>query len=84
MNINRMDALLEHQKNFILKVLQKECQDIGDGTYYLTSLTHDILRMLMSIMNRNMPQQEAKAAYKVALDTVIADFGLSVMIHEFN
>ncbi len=83
-NTQKLDALLNRHGSYILKTLQKECVDISDGAYYLTGLTHDTMRMLYSIMSRNMTSQEAKAAFKVAIDTVLLDYGLSVAIHEFN
>lgn len=82
--VSKLDSLLDKQGEFILRVLQKECIDVTHGTYYLTCLTHDVMKMLFSIMSRNMPQQEAKAAYKIALDSVLLNYGLSVNIHEFN
>lgn len=80
----RLDKLLQRQGETVLRILSNDCVDISDGTYYLCGLTHDTLRMLYSIMKNNMTSQEAKAAYKVALDSVIMDFGMSVQIHEFN
>lgn len=83
-NQARIDALVKKQGETILKTLRVNCINLGDGTYYLCSLTHDVMRMLYSIISRNMTSQEAKSAFKVALDDVLVAYGLSVQIHEFN
>jgi hypothetical protein len=79
-----LDKLVKRQCDTILRTLRMDCVDVEDGTYYLCCLTHDVLKMLYSIIHRNMPVQEAKAAIKVALDDVLINYGLSVQIHEFN
>jgi len=83
-NQTHLDKLVKKQANLILRTLRYDCIDIGDGTYYLCSLTHDVLKMLYSLIHRNMSAAEAKATYKVALDEVLVNYGLSVQIHEFN
>jgi hypothetical protein len=40
--------------------------------------------MLYSIISKSMDSQQAKAAFKVAIDTVLLDHGMSVVIHEFT
>jgi hypothetical protein len=80
----RLDKLLQQHGDIVLKNLAKACVDVNDGTYYLCGLTHDTMRMLYSIINKNMDNQQAKAAFKVAIDTVLLDYGMSVAIHEFS
>lgn len=79
-----LESLIKKQGTIILKTLTKDCQDLEDGTYYLCGLNADIMRMLYSIISRNMPAQEAKAAFKITLDSVLVAHGMSVEIHEFN
>lgn len=60
------------------------CTNTEEATYALCVFNHHMMAMLFKVINANMPLQEAKAAYKVALDTVLLDYGMSVAIHEFN
>jgi hypothetical protein len=79
-----LESRIKQQGNLILKTLTKDCADLEDGSYYLCGLTQDIMRMLYSIISRNMPAQEAKATFKIAIDAVLISHGMSVNIHEFN
>jgi hypothetical protein len=79
-----LDQILREHGKIVLKNLANHCTDVNDGSYYLCSLTHDSMRMLYSIISKNMESAQAKAAFKVAMDTVLLDYGMSVAIHEFN
>lgn len=79
-----IDKALKRQGGEILRALKYDCVNVSDGTYYLCALTQDCMKMLHSIINRNMSKQEAKAVFKVALDDVLLNYGMSVAIHEFN
>lgn len=79
-----LDKIIKKFGNQILKVLHKDCVDTSDGTYFLGCMTHDLMRMSFSIISRNAQKQEAKAAFKILMDEVLLDYGMSVVIHEFN
>lgn len=79
-----LDRIIKKHGSQILKVLHRDCVDTSDGTYFLGSMTHDLMRMSFSIISRNAPRQEAKSAFKILMDEVLLDYGMSVVIHEFN
>lgn len=79
-----IDKIIKKMGNQILKTLHRDCITTADGTYFLGSMTHDLMRMSFSIISRNAPRQEAKAAFKILMDEVLLDYGMSVVIHEFN
>jgi len=83
-NQAKLDMIINRHGQVILSNLANVCQDKEQGTYYLCSLTQDLLKMLYSIINSAMSPQEAKAVFKVAVDTVIMEHGMSIQIHEFN
>jgi len=80
----KLDKLIGQHGQVIIRNLAKECNTTEEGVYYLCSLTQDLLKMLYSIINSGMSPQETKAVFKVAIDTVILEHGMSVQIHEFN
>lgn len=80
----KLDKLINQHGQVIMSNLAKKCNTTEEGVYYLCSLTQDLLKMLYSIINSGTSPQEAKAVYKVALDTVLLEYGMSVAIQEFK
>lgn len=80
----KLDEILQKQGGYVLRILAQTCDDTEDGTYYLCSLMHDSMKMFYSILSRNLDSQQAKAAFKVAIDSVLLEKGMSVQIHEFS
>lgn len=75
--------LKRHTEWFFTHVVN-HCKTTEQATYALCASTHDMLHMFWRVLNKNLPTQEAKAAFKVALDTAILSQGMSVQIHEFD
>lgn len=84
MREEKVDRLINRTKTQMLNTLAKDCEDTFEGGYYLTGMTQDTIRMMFSIIKQNTEShQHAKAALKVVLDTVLLDYGMSSVIHEF-
>lgn len=92
MNIN---SLSEDRVGFLERLIQESnkhsfkkviscASDNNEMAYILTSFTQDWVRLSMMNLNNQLPSQEAKAAMKVILDTVLLDYGLHVRIDEFD
>ncbi|CAB4240830.1 hypothetical protein UFOVP23_24 [uncultured Caudovirales phage] len=80
--------VIDKSVNQILHALNDKiivrCGNTEEATYALCCFTHHMVDMLFKVINANMPAQEAKCAFKVAIDTALLDIGMSVAIHEFN
>lgn len=87
MNIERQQkidkAIASFRFKFTTEIISS-CKTTEEAIYATTCLTHDFTQMLYKAIHRNVPLQEAKAAFKIALDSVLLDYGMSIAIHEFN
>lgn len=79
-----IDREMERIKGAFGNNIASRCEDSEELIYSTCSLMIDFLRMNYAAINGNVPQQEAKAAFKIALDSVLIDYGLSTVIHEFQ
>jgi hypothetical protein len=71
---------LEERVNTLLT----KCDSKEEATFAICALAQDMIRKFYFCVNTFIGQQEAKAAIKVALDCVLLDYGMSVVIHEFK
>lgn len=83
-NEKLIKKLLEHYGKEFLHDLRYTCRDPNDGSLFLAGLSHDVIRMLHSILKPYLDEQQRKAALKATLDAVLLDYGMSVQIHEFK
>lgn len=74
--------ITKHYLHFLKEVFEP-CKSTEEGVYVCCATAQDRIRMLYKAINSAVPAQEAKAALKIALDTVLLDYGMSVQIHEF-
>lgn len=81
---NIIEYKLNKIDSFIFTNLINQITDTEQMSYVLTRLTQDYLRMTHFHLTKNMPSQEAKAAMKVILDTVLMSYGMHVRIDEFE
>jgi hypothetical protein len=87
LNLERQQFIDKKMGSFKFKFLNdfiSSCRDSEEAVYATCSLTQDFMQMLFKAVNSKVPQQEAKAAFKIALDSVLLDYGMSVAIHEFK
>lgn len=79
-----LNKKLKRLQNEFVDTVFCKCRDGNEGAYVLTVLMQDYIKMLMMHLVRFLPRQEAKATMKVALDTILMDYGMHVKIEEFN
>lgn len=79
-----LDKKLDERNKEILNVLANPMVNLEDAAYFITALVQDQLKMYFSLLSRSVEAHEAKAAFKVALDCVIFQYGMSVQIHDIN
>jgi len=71
---------VEERVNTILA----KCETKEEASFAICALAQDMIRKFYFCVNTFLGQQEAKAAFKIALDCVLLDYGMSVVIHEFK
>ena len=79
-----LDRAVDSIKQRFMKEVLSKCIDKNEGAYVLCALMHDFMNMTYSAISQECESQEAKAAFKIALDQVLIEYGLSVAIHEFK
>lgn len=79
-----LDVRMEKNKEAFLKYILGNCQDKQEAVYVTCSLALDYMRMHFKAIQNCVPQQEAKAAFKIAMDAFLVEYGMSVAIHEFE
>ena len=72
-----------HHTNFLKNIINNT-MGLEEATYCNCLMAQDHMRMFMLTVLRQLHQQEARAAIKVAFDTVLVEFGLSIAIPEFD
>lgn len=79
-----IDKMLSGFKFKFVSDLIGSSKTTQEAVYLTCAITHDMTRMLYKAIHKNIDEQSAKAAFKIALDTVLLDYGMSIQIHEFN
>ena len=74
----KLDELVKQQGDMVLKNLALPEMQNDDAAYYLTSLMHLSMRMLYSLVIRNMPEEQAKIAFSIALESVLLDHDMMI------
>lgn len=87
MNFDRQDEfdkrIRKHHTNY-LKAIINNTKGLEEATYVNCIMAQDHMRMFILTLMRQLQPQEAKAAIKIALDTILMDYGMSTVIHEFQ
>lgn len=87
MDLIRQQKIDKAMSNFKFKFvtdLISSCKDNEEAIYITCSLAHDWMQMLYKAINANAPAAEAQAAFKIALDSVLLDMGMSIQIHQMK
>lgn len=81
---HQIDYRIEKNKEAFLKIILSNCKSSEESVYATCALALDYMRMHYKALSACVPQQEAKAAFKITLDTFLCEYGMSVRVHEFE
>jgi len=81
---HELDIRMENNKNAFLRGILGYCKTTEESVYVTCSLALDYMRMHYKAISHVADQQQAKAAFKVAMDALLVEYGMSVVIHEFT
>lgn len=78
-----IDKSLGQMKAYFLQHVIATSKEKDEAVYATCCLMLDFALMHYKAIKNCVPQQEAKAAFKISLDSLLVEHGMSVAIHEF-